>query len=1088
MKSSGTIGASAPIHEGAPLRQTIQNWVVGWGGGGVPLEPGRYEQQSTTDWEALLRKQNANNDDICSDNGRLRAELERLRIEVEEADAREQQEAKEPNDLEEEVSSLVFAAVQQVLVSWPEDSFTWHTVSKAEKGAVADRASKTIDTDVGLTKDERVESAADRSNVSAPASMPSDTRTNAIMANTDDGVSADAKAVAFADKTVKNTVASQDESVKVVDIPSTTGNAATAIIGECGLGSSATEELMDKAIDTGSYDAETQQTKASEASSVAESSKQTFHVLPASTQEVGVGAGHDVSLEEKASSGFAPKAEVLQAIDAAVRAAVKEEAESPAPQAMSPAEITVKLVEEKMALRELVELQKERIRLLEKELGESAPQGQKPGAVAQKLSNVGGTLSAGVTAMRSGGLSAVLQLPPPQERKAKMSVTVGAEYEIVGRSGLMVRREASLGSEKLFDLSVGSRVRIVGVSDLYPRRVEIVAIVRSQGNGSTGFGRSRRRSVEASATTATAAVEASPHAAPRLHETAAVPLTPVSSNTCSGGADSEARGIDSASSNSAPLVGSLPTLGDTSSANFAAGELVVSATTAESVEDPATASTGPSPLSNATPHVEVSLEEVTPPETVKSGDESADASSAAREESLVTVVGWISAFSKDWREFIRLAPPENGTENVPVPATPSVESPASPFVGGGDAEGREEGVVEVKSVTLSCKEWECLHQYNESSLKRVEELAKELGGFDCSLLQSFEMRSVLGELQLGTARAEERLQMMRETASMANEDLEVRRAQRVTQRQRQQEVFEMAGELEAVPSGQEGTKPLAAVFSQSSSANQGGASASASLRDSTSHTDAGGCHQTSSSGDACQGVDAVDWDRLMSERETTAAALQAALQRVACLQRESEEIQRERAAAEGRGRGELGGLRKALRRLARPTIEAVSRAIGVGSPSVNNESPAEALFVHRVNDLKRTVEELRSEVHRTKQTESALRRSVEARRDALREVLYKGVMAALKIPQCGPFQLPASIEAERQAMRAAVEEQLLWNLQLSSGIIKDKSTAPNSRRQLPPTKSMSSSTPRRPLRLGPPAVARCDNSGHQQEKSQVRPR
>merc|ERR1712157_634846 len=78
--------------------------------------------------------------------------------------------------------------------------------------------------------------------------------------------------------------------------------------------------------------------------------------------------------------------------------------------------------------------------------------------------------------------------------------------------------------------------------------------------------------------------------------------------------------------------------------------------------------------------------------------------------------------------------------------------------------------------------------------------------------------------------------------------------------------------------------------------------------------------------DAHAHCDAFNWDRLVSERETTAAALSAALQHLASLEREAEELQQEKVAKEGHGRGELNGIRATLRRLARPTMAAMSRA------------------------------------------------------------------------------------------------------------------------------------------------------------------
>ena len=61
-------------------------------------------------------------------------------------------------------------------------------------------------------------------------------------------------------------------------------------------------------------------------------------------------------------------------------------------------------------------------------------------------------------------------------------------------------------------------------------------------------------------------------------------------------------------------------------------------------------------------------------------------------------------------------------------------------------------------------------------------------------------------------------------------------------------------------------------------------------------------------------VTLLDWDRVASERETTAAALSVALQRLASAEREVEELDGERRAKEGTRQGELNPLRAALRR------------------------------------------------------------------------------------------------------------------------------------------------------------------------------
>merc|ERR1719387_901849 len=72
-------------------------------------------------------------------------------------------------------------------------------------------------------------------------------------------------------------------------------------------------------------------------------------------------------------------------------------------------------------------------------------------------------------------------------------------------------------------------------------------------------------------------------------------------------------------------------------------------------------------------------------------------------------------------------------------------------------------------------EWECVHQDNEASMRRVNELTGMLNEMGAKLLQSYEMRSVLREVQLGVGRAGERVQRMRETVAMGREELDQRR-------------------------------------------------------------------------------------------------------------------------------------------------------------------------------------------------------------------------------------------------------------------------------------------------------------------------
>lgn len=201
-------------------------------------------------------------------------------------------------------------------------------------------------------------------------------------------------------------------------------------------------------------------------------------------------------------------------------------------------------------------------------------------------------------------------------------------------------------------------------------------------------------------------------------------------------------------------------------------------------------------------------------------------------------------------------------------------------------------------------------------------------------------------------------------------------------------------------------------------------------------------------------VGSQDWLRLESERETTAAALSAALQRVASLEREAEELKRERAAAERNSQGEIGGLRAALRRLAAPTLRAARRRLGAASGSSSgsrasmrsggpsseqtlllsgDESRAisSSLLQHRIKDLERTAENLRIEVHRARTSETVLKQSISARSSALRMLLLRGALGNIEMPpQCGPFKMQVSQAAELEALRCAVEDQLRINLRL----------------------------------------------------------
>merc|ERR1712087_555928 len=104
----------------------------------------------------------------------------------------------------------------------------------------------------------------------------------------------------------------------------------------------------------------------------------------------------------------------------------------------------------------------------------------------------------------------------------------------------------------------------------------------------------------------------------------------------------------------------------------------------------------------------------------------------------------------------------------------------------------------------------------------------------------------------------------------------------------------------------------------------------------------------------------------------------------------------------------------------------------MGSGSARSDVVAENLLKRHVGDLQRSVDEMRAELGRATASERALRSSLNDRKTALRRLLHCSATAGLglNIPQCGPIRMPVSSDAEREALRTAVEEQLRWNLQL----------------------------------------------------------
>merc|ERR1740121_7821 len=98
------------------------------------------------------------------------------------------------------------------------------------------------------------------------------------------------------------------------------------------------------------------------------------------------------------------------------------------------------------------------------------------------------------------------------------------------------------------------------------------------------------------------------------------------------------------------------------------------------------------------------------------------------------------------------------------------------------------------------------------------------------------------------------------------------------------------------------------------------------------------------------------------------------------------------------------------------------------APSI--DVAAENLFKRHVEDLQRSVHEMQGELARATACEHALRSSLDDRKTALWRLLHCSATAGLRLPQCGPIRMPVNPDSEREALRAAVEEQLRWNLHL----------------------------------------------------------
>jgi len=379
-------------------------------------------------------------------------------------------------------------------------------------------------------------------------------------------------------------------------------------------------------------------------------------------------------------------------------------------------------------------------------------------------------------------------------------------------------------------------------------------------------------------------------------------------------------------------------------------------------------------------------------EDANDGDSSSLSGAEPSPVSLVT--GWISACDKEGRMLIRAAP-------KPLEAGAAAGSES-------EHDG-EEGNVEIVDVTLTQDEWQALHQDSEASTKRMEGLNTKLTKMSYELLQSFEMKSVLSQLLQAVERAQDRCNRMGEASAMASEELEQRRFQMANP---DRQDAEACVSLAAQPTCSTPSSPSAARFPTAQSDDI--------------------------VGDRLQSFEQVDWDRIMTERETTAAALSTGIQRVVTLEKEVKELDAERSLLDSRDSKDIGGLRGQLRK----TVTAMSKVFNAATGSttgaesaegledIRNATAAEGLFKRRVEDLQASVAELQADIARIISNERALKRSIGERRTTLRGLLHQGATADLLSAQCGPLQMSASADAERRALQIAVEEQLSCNLSL----------------------------------------------------------
>mmetsp|Transcript_154080 Transcript_154080/g.492718 ORF Transcript_154080/g.492718 Transcript_154080/m.492718 type:complete len:1024 (+) Transcript_154080:85-3156(+) len=951
--------------------ERIQSW-VSWGVGtsGGPSAGRRVAgNDAEIDWEALLRHQNSANDELCSDNGRLRAEVERLRVEERGA-----------------------AAVVAVATSAASGLLAGSAEGGADRGAEEpDQGEEGFVTAALGAARETLESwqKVPRNDESIPVSL---------------GTSEGWKHLYYCGRFLGKEA-----------IPRSDGQCGSADGPQC----DACKRFQAREEE---HDEETEEDA----------------TTTASTDEGSAdGGGTKGRHAEALAAADAWRSEVTNVLAAAMHKGFKEDGmtsealfgEEPEEQDEMAA-----LINEKIHFREMVEQQQDRIEALESELhsaGAALPGAGLVGGAALSLAAAARGLG-GLSDVQTAGRGIITAMWKPKADSTK--IEVGYEYEVIGEKGAVVRNGASLRSDKIAELPRGTLVRVTATSEAYQRRVEIVAV---------SVARPPSKPDAAKAETADAAADS---AAPD----AAAPEVAID-------------GDGAAAASDAPLAGG----GSDDGTPRGAGADDGYAADSDGGED------GP-PRAKAV-------------EPGRPSKGSADAGEAVVPEPEPPVLpsapiyGWISVCLKDGTMLIQQAARDAGAEEH-AQTTSDEES---------------------KDVTLSAVEWEACHQEYEASLRKVDGLSKRLNQMGSEMLMAFEMRTVLSELQMGVRRAREREGQMAEVSSMLHQELTSR--SRASWRGRRARPCREADPLhEELTNANE-------TFGGSSASN---ASAPAAAPAAAPSAEPGRCSPQQEAGEAAAGVkerqraevNALDWERLSRELDTTGAALQVSRRRLACLEQEAQELAAERSQAEESGLEELSALRcrlrkamgvgaasggrgTTLRRLAAPAIAAVSvymtpskassSAGGAsaappgaglgggedGSPRRSQKlssgslegplvltpsaglagSPFSAtssfggggyvgdgleLWRRKFQELRHLTRHLREELHRASSSEAALRRSVEARSAALRELLRREATSELVVPQCGLLRIAWNPDAERHALRIAVEEQLRWNLRL----------------------------------------------------------